>query len=281
MAKVSFKTQSDSTTTTVTADPAVVPAPEVQTTTAVVVAAPTAVSRPATFSDDEDLNLDDVILPRINIVQKVGDLSNVFVPGEIVLNQQQVLHTPSNPQRKIDGTPALNVVFLGFRPRQFVEKTEGGALGLMLNSEQDVVANNGTLDWKEWKQSVEASKQPGGPSAKRLFQRMATAILLIEKPDNIPDVEGVNFPYRTSDGKQYAMALWSMKGTAYTHAAKIVFTARKIGCLKAGGYPSYMWSLTTKCEQFGDNFAHVPVLKPSTRTSPELVSFIDSSLGLS
>lgn len=277
MAKVSFKTNSDTTTATATADSEINSAPS----TAVVVSAPAAVSRPATFADDEDLNLEDVILPRINIVQKVGDLSNVFVPGEIVLNQQQVLHTPANPQRKIEGTPALNVVFLGFRPRQFVEKTEGGALGLMLGSEQDVVANNGTLDWKEWKQSLEASKQPGGPPVKRLFQRMATAILLIEKPESVPDPEGVNFPYRTSDGRQYAMALWSMKGTAYTHAAKIVFTARKIGCLKADGYPSYMWSLTTKCEQFGDNFAHVPVLKPSTRTSPELLSFIDSSLGLS
>lgn len=245
------------------------------------VVAPSCTAVAAVNSDSDDLSLEDVILPRINIVQKVGDLSNIFVPGEIVLNQQYVLHTPANPQRKVDGTPPLNVVFVGFRPRQFVEKTDGGALGLMLDSEQAVVDNNGTLDWKEWKQSLEASKQPGGAPVKRLFQRMATAIMLVEKPESLQDPDGVNFPYRTPEGKQYALVLWSMKGTAYTHAAKIVFTARKFGCLRDGGYPSHTWSLTTNCQQFGDNFAYVPALKPAARTSPELLQFIDSSLGLS
>ena len=225
--------------------------------------------------DDQNIGFEDIILPRINIVQKVGDLSEIFTPGEIVLKQSLVIHNPGKT-----GTPGdapLNIIVLGFKKTQFAEKVAGGAQGILAHTEQEVVKHGGTLDYKEW-QNSEAAAKAGNGKALRYFQRLATALVLVEKPTTIQDEEHIEFPYEC-EGKFYALVLWSMKGTAYTHAAKAMFTARKIGHLRSG-YSKSAWGLTTKSEKFGDNYAYVPVVKPGLKTSEVFQKFCLTVLGL-
>lgn len=239
---------------------------------AVAVRPPSAVSTSTAVPayNDEDIDFGDIILPRLNIVQKVGDLSNIFTPGEVVLNQNLVIHDPKK-------TPAVNFTVIGFKKKQFVEKVEGGAMGALYNSEDDVVSHGGTLDYKEWQESVKSAKETGGKALK-YFQRLATALLLVERPAGIPDEDHTVFPYEC-EGKWYALALWSMKGTSYTNGAKTIFTARKIGHLRSGGYPSQAWTLTTKLENYGGNFAYIPVVKPGAKSTPAFVAFVKDILG--
>jgi hypothetical protein len=249
---------------------AVVPAPP----------APLATASPVAF-DDENIGFEDVILPRINIVQKVGDLSQVFNPGEIVLNQSQVIYEPAKFDAegklvKESSTGPLLITVLGFRKRQFTEKVEGGKLGLLLNNESEIGKHNGTLDYNEWQESLKQAKAGQGV-AKKYFQRLATAVLLVEKPASVKDDEHVLFPYDFGD-KWYALALWSMKGTGYTHAAKHLFTWRKIGHLRSG-YNAAASSLTTKMEKFGDNWAAVPVVKAAAKNSDEFRAFCRTIVG--
>lgn len=225
--------------------------------------------------DDQNIGFEDIILPRINIVQKVGDLSEIFNPGEIVLKQSLVIHNPGKP-----GTPGdapLNIVVLGFKKTQFAEKVAGGAQGILAHTEQEVVKHGGTLDYKEW-QASEAAAKAGQGKALRLFQRLATALVLVEKPAQVTDADHIEFPYEC-EGAFYALVLWSMKGTAYTHAAKTMFTARKIGHLRSG-YSKSIWTLTTKSEKFGDNYAYVPVVKAGRKTSEVFQKFTLTVLGL-
>lgn len=223
---------------------------------------PAAPEAPTAFNDD-DIGFEDIILPRLNIVQKVGDLSNVFTPGEIVLNQSLVIHTPANPQKTPPsaGDPPLSVTVIGFRKRQFVEKTTGGALGKMFNSEAEVVKAGGTLDYKE-----------STSTGKTLYQRLATALVLVQKPAHVKDDDRILFPHEC-EGQWYALALWSMKGTAYTNAAKVIYTARKLGHLKAG-YPRQAWALTTKLEKYSENFAYIPVIKPGAKNTEAFGQFV-------
>lgn len=254
-------------------------------TTAVAVQAPQSAvkhSNDPTELDDDNIGFEDVILPRINIVQKVGDLSNIFNGGEVVLNQESVIHEPAfihpnDPKLNTPGTGLLNLTVLGFRKRQFTEKVAGGKLGMLLNSEADIAKNNGTLDYKEWQQSLEAAKVPGSPAAKRLFQRLGTALILVERPVHIPDEDHVLFPYDFAD-KWFALVLWSMKGTAYTNAAKTMFTARKIGHLRTG-YTAQSWTLTTLLKEFDGNFAYIPVVKPGAKNSEEFRAFARQIIG--
>jgi hypothetical protein len=227
-----------------------------QGTEATTALAPAArMSPPSTFGTDNDtIDFRDIVLPRINMVQKVGPLSEKFTPGLLVLDQALVLPQP------------IDVVLLGFRPTRYVERVVGGAMGNICNSEQEVIDAGGTLDFKE------ADK-----TDKPWYQYEATAIVLVRKPDAITDDSQFLFEF---DGKKWGLVTWFMKGSAYTHGVKPLKTARRIGYLRANlgkDYFSYVFKTSIALEKFRTgNAAYVPVLEKGDATTPEFVEFIKS-----
>lgn len=247
---------------------------------AVVPPAPVARAQAPMIFDDENIGFDEVILPRINIVQKVGEMSNIWTPGEIVLNQQRAIYTQPVAVNGVitkPGTDPLTIIVLGFQKTRFVEKVSGGAQGAIVDSLEEVQKLNGTLEYREWQEKSKANIPV------KLFQRLSTALLLVERPASVDDQDNLLFSYEFQ-GKFFALALWSMKGTAYTNGAKRMFTDRKLGHLRAGGYSSYTYLLSTKLETYKftgtENYAHIPVLKPGQRTSPEFQAFVKEVLGI-
>jgi hypothetical protein len=237
-------------------------------------AAPVAHSNSPAVFDDQNIGFEDIILPRINIVHKVGGLSEIFNSGEIVIKQALVIYSPKKGETA--GTAPLNITILGFKKTQFAEKVSGGARGILCNTEMDVAKNNGTLDYAEAKASVEAAKDGGG-KALRYFERLATAMLLIEKPAQIPDTDHIEFAH-VHDGKYYALALYGMKGTAYTHAAKLAFTDRKMGHLRPTGYVGYSYQLSTTTKPFAHGPTPVPVLKVGSKNTDAFVAFVRNDI---
>lgn len=215
--------------------------------------------------------ISEIILPRINLVQSVGGLKDSFPQGAIVHNQTTVLFTPPAINVKTStieraGTAALVITVLSFRKTQYVEKVAGGGRGLLCNSEAEVRAAGGTLDYKEWK-----LKEKDG--IKR-FEYLATALVAIERPEIAADDDTI-FVYPVDD-KKYALALWGMKGSAYTRAAKAVFfTARNLGCLRAG-YPAHCFNFTTRQEPTPDKTSTywVPVCLPNRKNSPDFLAWV-------
>lgn len=234
-------------------------------------------SDPPTIYDDSNISFEDVIVPRLSIVQKVGDLSEVFEAGEVVLNKTTVVHVPENKTKGIAGSGPLVIIPIGFKKTQFVEKVAGGGRGLFVNTEAEVIAAGGCLDYKEWQNSL-ATANP-----KKRFERYATCLLLVQQPVVLlPDVEHQIFTHEI-EGRYYALALQGMKGTAYTGMAKRLFTERKIGFLK-GGYSTFSWNLTTEIKSFpgadgGKNYAAVPILGNGVRSTPALLQYVKDSLG--
>lgn len=240
---------------------------------------------PAMFYDDENIGFNDIRLPRINIVQKTGEMSNVFQQGEIVLNQTLPIYTPPVIKDGVivkPGTKPLNIVILGFRKKQYVEKVASATMGALCNTEEEVGRLGGTLSYKEHETKV----ANGIPS--KLFQELATAIVLIEKPEHIADADHIEFAHEC-DGKYYALVLWGMKGGAYTNGYKTFATARKMGHLKTvrengkivgGGYISYSWSIGTRLEPYKTgNFAHIPVVTNGAKSTPKFLEFARNLLG--
>lgn len=227
----------------------------------------------ATYGDDSDsIGIKDVNMPRLNIVQKVGDLSNVFTEGAIVFNGELVLL--ESPKSDKSGK-ALKIIVAGFRADRFVQKTVGGAQGDIVDTEEQVFKKGGTTDYNE----AAASRKP-------YYQTLAECLIIIEKPEEINDP---SFKYFIN-GKAYAPALWSQKGTAYTNATKVFRTARKNswlcdeynpdGTLKAKrGYPYGTWELRTQLKDFSGNFAWIPVLRRGEVTTPEMQEFAASLMG--
>ena len=86
---------------------------------------PARINSPIEF-DDQNIGFEDIILPRINLVHKVGGLSEIFNSGEIVLKQTLVIYSPGrkhpDPALVIPADAPLNLVILGFKKVQFAEK---------------------------------------------------------------------------------------------------------------------------------------------------------------
>lgn len=246
-----------------------IPTAPANTETAVIVRPPAVVvpSDSVPGYDDEAISFEDIILPALNIVQGIGDLSKIYNPGEITLNQSLVVHVPANPAKGIAGTRPLNLTVIGFRKKKYVEDVKFGLPAKVFKSEAELVAAGGTLDYAEAKSN-----------GLQLYQRLATGLFLVQKPEHIQDEDHLVFSHEC-EGKFYSLALWSMKKTSYTGAAKIIYTARKQGHLRASGYPSFNWNLTTKLKAFdGNNSAQVPVLTPGTRNTPEFMAFVQRVL---
>lgn len=236
---------------------------------------PATIEGPVTeFAGDYLPGFADVILPRINIVQGVGMLKDSFPQGAIVYGQSLVLFTPpiidkQTGNAKVAALPPVEITVLGFRPTRFVEKIVGGDRGMIVNSEAEVRAAGGTLDYNEWKLKA--------PSGMKRFETLAEAFIIIKRPAHVADDDSVFiFP---AGADKYAVGLWAMKGTAYTHAAKrVFFTSRKMGCLQKGGYPSWSYNLTTRSETSNGNTYYVPVCIPNAPTTPVVAEFIKSAL---
>lgn len=244
-------------------------------------AAPATASVPAVvdnstfeFAGDYLPGFKDVILPRINIVQGVGMLKDQFPQGAIVYGQSLVLFTPpvidkNTGNVKVPALPPVEITIIGFRPTRYAEKIIGGERGMLVNSEAEVRAAGGTLDYNEWKLKA--------ASGMKRFEVLAEAFIVVKRPKHVTDDDSV-FIFPAGDDK-YAVGLWAMKGTAYTHAAKrVFFTARKMGCLAKGGYPSWSYNLTTRSETSNGNTYYVPVCVPNAPTTPVVAEFIRSAL---
>lgn len=250
-------------TQTTVAAPAQAPATAAVPTTAVAtVPAPSvpATSNPG-FQDDDNISADDLVIPRLNIVQKVGELSNVFPHGSFLLDGSLVL-VEGAPIKK-ESKP-IKLMVVGFRPKSFVQRVEGGGRGQIFSTEAEVAAANGTLDWND----AEAT-------GKDLYQRLATALVLVEQPEGVTND---SFPYEI-EGKRYALAQWSLKGTGYTNGAKPIMSARKIGFLRNGGYRTGFWTVTTTLKQFGQNYAYIPLPKPAGPTTEAFRAAVKELLG--
>jgi len=220
-------------------------------------------------------SFDQIILPRLNIVQGVGKLKDSFPQGALIYNQQLPIFTPPDIDHQSGnirraGTPPVVITVLGFRPTRYVERVIGGSRGQICNTEAEVRASGGTTDWNEHK-----LKESSGM---KLFQLLAEALVAIERPAHCADDDSV-FVYPVGD-KKFALALWGMKGSVYTAAAKRVFqTQRAIGCLR-GGYPTMNFNVTTRLEKWPNgNSSWIPICLPFHKSTPEVIAFVADVLG--
>jgi hypothetical protein len=150
---------------------------------------------------DGNISRDDIILPRVNLVQKSGKLCDDFAPGSFLFEKQVVLATPGN---------SFSAVVLG-HSKYYQEKVEYGSdeFGRRANNEEEVRNLGGTTTW--------------GVNDKPYFQPVADLLLAVKAP---PGVEGDAldlFPYQTGD-EHYAIAIYTVASSAYTSLAKRVFT---------------------------------------------------------
>lgn len=222
-------------------------------------AAPVPAERNPVMLTDEDIGVEDLSLPAVNVGQGVGDLGAAFGLGSIILGQQFLL--ADGPKGDAVSQPVY-VIFLGFRRVRYAEKTKGGTQGRIYPDERSVYENGGTTNYNE---SNAAQNAP--PGSKPYFEKLASAVLLVRAPKGEEDPEAnpdeAFFPFSDGAGNHWGIAVWHLRASAFTSVAKALFLARKVGILKKGGFASRQYRLTTKRKTFGEGrSAFVPSVEP-------------------
>lgn len=204
MASITFKPKAGATEATTETVSQAAPTTEI----VVKEAAPLAVSEPA--AHNSNISRSDILLPRVNLVQKSGKLCDEFAPGSFLFEKQVVLAKPGEE---------FSAIVLGTN-KYFQEKVEYGSeeFGRRANSEEEVRSMGGTTTY--------------GVADKPYFQNVADLLLAIKAPASATEEQLDMFPFEYGN-ERYAVAIYTVAASAYTSLAKRVFTDM-LYTLKAG-----------------------------------------------
>lgn len=196
---------------------------------------------------DDQIEASDLKLSKIHIVQQLGELAREFRPGCITYNRQLMLFQLPKQGEPVQASNApVQFVVLGFKPKRWAERTQGGD-GRIAYSKEEVVAFGGAFTFSE-------AKTTGRP----WFQTLSTAVILLRKPEWLESPEfGLNY-----NGSLWTFAEWAMKGGSYTHGAKEIYSRRRVGSLSSS-WTAHTWNLSTRFVSYPTGTsAYVPVLRP-------------------
>ena len=190
-----------------------------------------------------DLDASDIAFPKLQIVQGLGNLSENFKKGEIVLDGENSISDGLTPIEftvcRIGKLFEENIDWDSGEIPRIVEKSEAVKIG-------------GSFDW-------------GANGQKPDWLPIADTLICI-KGEN-PEI----YPY-DFEGDNYAFAIWRIKGTAYKRAAVPIFTASAM--YYRDGLKNGTFNLTTEKATFGGKSVHVPKLKRGHRNSPEFAEWL-------
>lgn len=247
-------------------------------TSAIVKAAPKAVSRYSTVSDGGfggEWSKDDLKFPNLKIIQGSGPLSNLFKTGQVILGDEVVLNDP-DPNGKPPFIPTMQFIPISLikRWRENISKEEyaAGKFPRVVDTESEVEELGGTTQWIG-----------RGPGAQRpSWSPSVTCLLLVERPEGS---QHPNFAIELN-GKFYAPCVYYATGTGFTYFAKPVFNAQlslqiEVGKdekgrpIKKTYVPKNVWTWETKKVKAGDNFVFAPVVRMTPQqTTDEVRTFL-------
>lgn len=204
----------------------------------------------------------DLTMPKLNIVQSVGPLSEDFKPGSILFRKELVL-IPANDDPK-EWTKPLEITVLSARKQfQEVKEYDSDEMGRTVDTMEEVEAAGGWIDWRN------DQKPPWRP--------ILTALVLIKAPTNeIAD----QFALAGPDGNTYELGLWVMTGTSYSRAAKQILTASQYGLKSKETGKAELhkgkWHLSVRREKLGANLVYVTKFMMVGRHDEAFVEFAKS-----
>lgn len=197
-----------------------------------------------------EISRTDIRLPRLNLVQKVGDLSNLFSPGVFLFNKEVVLS---------DGKTPINLTVLRLKKmyQQAIPYGTSDEMPLSFNTAAEVVAIGGSLRWGE----------------ENYYSEIAHVQVAIAMPADCPEELQPLFPHEVG-GEAYGLAMWTLTGSGFTSAGKTLITAAST--LLRAGLHTGRFNLTSELKKNAKNSWLAPVIKFAGKHSEADAAFFAS-----
>lgn len=212
-------------------------------------------SSPMTPSGIEgEVTAEDIRIPRLNLVQKSGNLADSFSPGSFVFEKAVTLAKPGEP---------ISATFLRLK-KYYQEKIEYGTSNEMpprYNTAQEVVANGGSLIYGE----------------PRYFQEVADLMVAVQAPEGL-DSEAEQYFIYNAGGKDYALAAYTVAASAYTSLAKRLLTDAAMNL--RNGLWNGQYKVHSELRKNGTNSWYVPVGTFAGKHDAVVADYFKSLAGL-
>lgn len=187
-----------------------------------------------------DWDQSNLILPRLQVVQGSGQLSQRF-PGGSVIIADEIFLQPSNAQ-----SPAIPINFVPIQNRkQFRERVDqnSGLKARIAFGKDEVRALGGTTEW-------------GAKKERPTWEETARLVMLVQQPEGIDhpafsEIEGL-------PGK-FAVLVYYASGVSFKHTGEVIATAAastlRVPTNKPGETVPYLpkrwWRLTCEARPWG------------------------------
>lgn len=202
----------------------------------------------------------DLIIPRVNVIQKMSSNADDFTVGDIVLNKSILLAHANEP---------LHFVLISATQcyQERLDYDPDGPLPEQYASANDALAAGHTLTWADG---------PGGKRVPPTAEPRADITMFVRGHEDNP------LPYTGPDGNTYNIAVMTLTRTAY-NAAKAIATELFHRRLAAEAGPKAMltmdWQMTATKKTNGSYEYFTPKVKlNSVPTSTECVDFFLNTL---
>lgn len=192
----------------------------------------------------------DMKIPRMELVQGVGDLSETFTPGDIVYNGDLLLAKKGEP---------LHMSVLSIR-KYFRESmkydSDREVLPRVFATTEEVKAAGLTAEW-------------GPNDAPPTVDKVAELRVAIEAPESV-DRELFPICVKLDDKViRFALAVWTVQRTSYAPVAKQVFSAAAMSLREK--LPAGRWRLVTLREKRGGHVVTIPSFRLISRYTDPVV----------
>lgn len=237
------------TATAVTKPSRAVEETETDSTSALVEVQEKALAIPTTSGLEGEINTSDFQIPRLNIANKTGELSNEFPPGSIVFRKEVAVGNQKSP---------ASLVLLRLS-KKYMQRLPYGAeeRPKIFATSADVRAAGGTLDITEGDMDV--------------YDPILTLTAAVAAPEK-------NHPLFTFEhkGNNYALAQMILAKSAYNNAGKQLITEAATALRTGLAFGKYELTTSIRSNQMGSWFT--PVFRLAGRNNEEDAAWFNGLL---
>lgn len=192
----------------------------------------------------------DLTIPKMNLVNKTGELSNQFSPGSFIYNREVLLG---------DGKKPATITITRIAKFYLQDVPYGsGEMPKNFTSIRDVRAAGGAL-----------AGDPDVEEGTDTYSEAMTCIVLVKSPVK----EHPLFPF-SFNNEHYALAQWLLTKSAYKATGRKLFTDSQLALRE--GIDTAAYELTSSLRTNSAASWYVPTVKLATRHTPEFVEFVRS-----
>ena len=210
--------------------------------------------------------------PRLGIVAKTGKLSDMFTPGDFLLNSEYVIGGTRSP---IEVVPVIAEKLY----QNDIAKNEDDEYGDIVETRVEITKRGGTFERRPFNDKFST----------HYWMPIVRAVFLIKKPEGVSNEAAFMFPYKIGDSS-YVFATYTARNkSAYGNQVKrgiglALLDAVDMARLSNGSIRDLIYKLSTSGETYtspkGDQRAWIqPTLRACGSTSAEVKEFIKNYQG--